>query len=136
MRVLLTLSVALLLSACSGSTSRRSDPDLASFAVGTCRDAAPGVIALRHAAQQLGSGPTVPTAVLQAIERAQQQILPMSTNPDPVGKQVLFLFQEAGFTRLQGVGNSYDAKVGATLLSAADAFVTGCTTPVPTPSAP
>ena len=143
MRVSPVLGLVVLLAACSGSSSSGTgspkDPAVSTFAVGTCRDAAPGVLALRKATRQLGKGPSVPTPVQRAVNDAQQRIMPMSTNPDPAGKRVLFLYSEAGFVRLQAVGNSYDPKVGATLLTAADAFVRDCTTaasstPAPLPS--
>lgn len=139
MRTFLGLGLVVLLAGCSGGASSpgsgaAKDPAVSTFTVGTCRDAAPGVLALRKAVRRAGDGPKVPADVLQAVTDAQQEILPMSTNPDPVGKKVLFLYREAGFVRLQGVGNSYDPKVGATLLTAADSFVRTCTTPAPTPS--
>ena len=141
MRTSPALGLVVLLAACSSSgssgTSAPKDPAVSSFTTGTCRDAAPGVLALRKAARQLGRGPSVPTEVQQAVKDAQQQIMPMSTNPDPEGKRVLFLYSEAGFVRLQSIGNSYDPKVGATLLTAADTFVRSCTTPTsstPTPA--
>ena len=139
MRTLPGLTVVLALglaSGCSGGDTPSSpkDPAVSAFATGTCRDAAPGVLALRRAVRTLGKGPTVEPKKLQAVADAQQQVLPMSTNPDPAGQQVLFLFREAGFVRLQATGNSYDPKVGATLLAAADRLVTTCTAPTPSPS--
>ena len=139
MRALPVLPVVFVLgitSACSGGGTALGpkDPAVSAFATGTCRDAAPGVLALRRAVRTLGNGPKVEPSKLRAVADAQQQVLPMSTNPDPDGEQVLFLFRQAGFVRLQAVGNSYDPKTGANLLTAADSFVRTCTSPAPSPS--
>lgn len=124
------------LTACTGGTTTGAKgPAVVDFTEGPCRLAAPAVLALRAAGHKLPTAPgSVPSEVQKAVITAQDELQPSTTGTDEIGKAALAISQQAGFVRLQAVGNSYDPKTGAALLAEVDAFVSRCTTPAPSKS--
>lgn len=124
------VTACLLATACSGGGGSE-EPSVSSFHAGPCRQAAPGVLAVRRSVRGLGDGARVPSDTQTALAKAQLQLKPATTGSDPVSTQALLLFQQTGYVRLLAVGNSYDPAKGARLLTALDTFITSCTTPAP-----
>lgn len=118
---LAALGCALALSACSGSDDappRTSVPLPAesSFAEGTCRVAAPDILAIGRQIDQLGNGPTVDKAVKDELRDAQQRLAELATAAEPLYKPALDkLVVTVGGVRIRADGNVYDQELSKQL---------------------
>jgi ferredoxin len=121
------LALPLLLGACS------SGPDLpeeSSFAEGTCRTAAPDVIAVGKALPELGDGPSVDGDVRGSLQDAQDRLAALAETAEPAYKPALDrLVVSIGLVRIRADGNTYQAKIGDGLETSYDEAVEACTAP-------
>lgn len=129
----LAAALCLTAAACTQGSSSAKALTAADFTPGSCRAAAPGVLALRTAVRTLPTTPRVPTQTLADLTAAQTQLKAPGSGTDAVSRAALDLFQQAGYVRLLAVGNSYNPTYGARLGRAVERFITTCTT-APQPS--
>ena len=131
MRLSTALCALLLLPACSGSGSGSDAPKAppaSAFAEGTCRDAAPYVLALGAAAQRLGDGPSVPADVKTQLRDAQTALSELAVAAEPTYKSTFdALVTSTGAVRIRADGNTYDKALGERMRADYDAVVEVCT---------
>ena len=125
----LLLAAALLTGALTGCTS--SGPDLPSesaFAEGTCRAAAPDVLAVGRALPELGDGGTVADEVRTELTTSQDRLAGLAENAEPAVKAPLDeLVVGIGLVRIRADGGTYDPELGEALERRWDALVAACT---------
>ncbi|MDT7570831.1 MAG: hypothetical protein QOE05_1005 [Actinomycetota bacterium] len=113
-------------SACGGDDAM-SQPPVSAFAEGTCRVAAPDVLALGQAGQRLGSSKKVDGAVLTDLRDAQAGLRTVTDGAEPAYKNVFSkLVASTGFVRIRADGNSYEPALGTQLMTDYDAVLKAC----------
>ena len=129
MRLAPVLCVLVLTAACSGSSGQRA-PAPEAFADGTCRAAAPSVLALGQAADRLPEDDTVVAADLKAVLRtAQTDLDGIALAAEPAYKPSLdALVQSTGAVRLRADGNVYDGSLATQMRQDYEAVLAACTT--------
>ncbi len=119
------LALPLLLGACS------SGPDLpkeSAFAQGTCRTAAPDVIAVGAALPELGDGPKVDADLRSSLQEAQDRLSALAETAEPTYKPALdALVLSIGLVRIRADGNTYEPALGKDLQASYDKLVKICT---------
>jgi hypothetical protein len=114
----------LALTACGHSAEQ---PPVSAFSDGTCRVAAPDVLALGHAGGQLGTGKTVDGAVKAQLKDAQDGLRTVTDGAEPAYKSAFSkLVVSTGFVRIRADGNSYDPALGRQLMTDYDAVLKAC----------
>jgi hypothetical protein len=104
-----------------------TQPPVSAFADGTCRVAAPDVLALGEAARRLGTKTTVDGAVLTDLRDAQAGLRTVTDGAEPAYTNVFSkLVQSTGFVRIRADGNSYDPSLGKQLMSDYAAVLKAC----------
>jgi hypothetical protein len=129
MRLAPALCVLALTAACTGSSGRAAPaPD--AFAEGTCRAAAPSVLALGDAAGRLPDDGSVVAADLKAALRtAQVDLDSIAVAAEPSYKPSLdALVQSTGAVRIRADGNVYDGSLATQLRKDYAAVLAMCTT--------
>ena len=105
-------------------------PKASSFTEGTCRVAAPDVLALGQAAQHLGKGAKVPADVKAELKDAQDGLRTISDGAEPAYKPAFDkLVTATGFVRIRADGNTYDPSLGRDLMSSYAEVLSVCTAP-------
>lgn len=132
MRLVLALCALLLLPACSDSGSGSDDapdaPPVSAFADGTCRAAAPHVLALGAAGERLGDEATVPADVKTQLREAQSALAELAVAAEPAYKPAFdALVASTGAVRIRADGNSYAKELGDRMMKDYDAAVAACT---------
>ncbi|MDX6198808.1 MAG: hypothetical protein QOJ79_1959 [Actinomycetota bacterium] len=118
--------LALALSAC-GNDAPAKQPAVSSFAEGTCRVAAPDVLALGAAGQRLGTTRTVDGAVLTDLRDAQAELRTITDGAEPAYKNAFSkLVESTGFVRIRADGNSYDPALGRQLMADYNGVLSAC----------
>ena len=115
------------LSGCGSSSSAPVQPPVSAFTDGTCRVAAPDVLAIGKAGRTLGSGPTVPAGTTAALKDAQDGLRTLAAGAEPTYKPALeALVVSTGFVRIRADGNSYEPGLGRQLMTDYDAVLKAC----------
>ena len=129
MRLSIALCALLLVPACSGSGSDAPDaPAVSAFAEGTCRTAAPHVLALGAAGERLGDESTVPADVKTQLREAQSALAELAVAAEPAYKPSFdALIASTGAVRIRADGNSYDKELGERMMKDYEATVAACT---------
>jgi hypothetical protein len=126
MRIVVAVCAVALATACSGTTSKA--PPVSAFTAGTCRAAAPDVLALGHAGAELGDKRTIPSDLRSQLRDAQAQLDELAVAAEPSYKKVFdALVQSTGVVRIRADGNEYDPALGAQLRRDYQAVVDACT---------
>ena len=119
------LALPLLLGACSSGPDLPAEGD---FAEGTCRSAAPDVVAVGRALPELGDGPEVDRDVRSSLQDAQGRLKALAEAAEPTVKPGLDrLVVAVGLVRIRADGNTYDPALGEELQKAYDEVVRSCT---------
>ncbi len=118
MRLLPPVVLALVaLTGCSGSSGGQARatvplPAPEAFTDGTCRVAAPDIVAIGEQVDRLGDGPKVDTAVKVALREAQVRLAELATAAEPAYKPALdALVVTVGGVRIRADGNVYDPEL-------------------------
>jgi hypothetical protein len=129
MRLAPALCVLVLTAACSGSSGSPA-PAPEAFAEGTCRAAAPSVLALGQAADRLPEDDSVVAADVKAVLRtAQTDLDSIAVAAEPVYKARLeALVQSTGAVRIRADGNVYDGSLATQMRRDYRAVLAACTT--------
>jgi hypothetical protein len=118
--------VAVALSACGHDGPKQ--PPVSAFADGTCRVAAPEVLALGTAGARLGSDKTVDAAVLATLRDAQAGLRTITDGAEPAYKSAFDkLVVSTGFVRIRADGNSYEPSLGRQLMADYESVLSVCT---------
>jgi hypothetical protein len=118
--------VACGLAACGNDTEIKQPPASA-FADGTCRVAAPDVLALGRTGAHLGNGKTIAAAAKAELKDAQDGLRTLADGAEPAYKKVLAnLVVSTGFVRIRADGNTYDPALGKQLMADYDAVLKAC----------
>lgn len=128
------MSALLLVAGCSGSTTPAGPPlpDTSAFAAGTCRTAAPDVLAVGRAIPRLASGAqgkpgAVAGEVRDSLRDAQDRIAALAGAAEPAYKPALEkLVVQIGLVRIRADGNEYTSELGQTLTRDYDAVLRAC----------
>lgn len=125
------LLAVLLLAACSGSDQSPTGPQLpqeSAFAAGTCRAAAPDVLAVGRELPGLGSDKTVPREAKDALREAQARLGALAEAAEPTVKPSLDdLVVSIGLLRIRADGNEYAPSLGDAVQDAYTSVVKVCT---------
>lgn len=118
--------VAVGASACGASSDKQ--PAASSFADGTCRAAAPDVLAIGKMAGNLGDAKKVSPEVRTSLREAQGRLSSLAEAAEPSYKPALdALVVSAGFVRIRADGNTYEPALGKQLMTDYRAVVKACT---------
>ena len=128
------LSSLLLLAGCSGSDTPAGPPlpDASAFAAGTCRTAAPDVLAVGKAIPKLSGGAqgkpgAVAREVKNGLRDAQDRIAALADAAEPAYKPALQkLVVQIGLVRIRADGNEYSGDLGQALTRDYDAVLQAC----------
>ena len=113
------------LAACGDDAMKQ--PPVSAFADGTCRVAAPDVLALGAAGRRLGTGKTVSAAVLTELRDAQTGLRTVVDGAEPAYKNAFQkLVESTGFVRIRADGNSYEPSLGRQLMADYRAALAAC----------
>jgi hypothetical protein len=125
------LCVPLLLAGCTSSPDGPAEPELPAetdFAQGTCREAAPDLLALGRALPRLGDDGSVPTEVQQDLADVQDRLSSFAEVPGPaLGAVLPTLVERIGGVRIRAVGNTYEPRLGEDLQASYDDVLAACT---------
>ena len=125
------LCVPLLLAGCTSSPDSPPEPELpaeADFAAGTCREAAPDLLALGRALPRLGEDSSVPAEQQQVLADVQDRLSSFAELSDPTLAELLpTLVERIGGVRIRAVGNTYEQGLGEDLQAAYDDVLAACT---------
>lgn len=123
---LLFLLLPLLLVACTGAGSGRGLPDAGDFAVGTCRDAAPAVLALDEQVRRAGEGEVDRAAARESLRENQGRLQALLGGDGEVGVALQDVVTRVGFARAGLDADALDAQEVADVTQAVDRFVAAC----------
>jgi len=122
----------LVLTGCSGSDDDAppEPPAESAFLEGTCRMAAPDVIAIGRALPRLGDGGEVDQAVKDELRIAQDGVFALvETAEEPYMPALDELVVSVGIVRIRADGNSYEPDLGGLLRRSYDRVLSVCTAP-------
>jgi hypothetical protein len=120
--------IALLPLALTACGHAPSQPSAASFTAGTCRVAAPDVLAIGKAGAEIGGTTKVDAGLRTSLREAQARLRDLADAAEPSYKQSLdALVVSVGFVRIRADGNTYDPSVGRRLMTDYRAVVKVCT---------
>lgn len=118
--------------AAPAATALTQPPETA-FREGSCRVAAPDVLALGRDAARLGDGPMVPEDVGVSMADAQGRLAELQEGVEAeLSPAFIELVVATGFVRIRADGNTYERDLGARMSNAYDALVALCTGTAPT----
>ena len=125
MRRSLFALVALVAVAACGNGAKQ--PAVSAFTDGTCRVAAPDVLALGKAGAHLGKGKTIDAAAKATLKDAQDGLRTLADGAEPAYKSAFEkLIVSTGFVRIRADGNTYDAALGRQMMTDYDAVLKAC----------
>lgn len=123
----LTLAAAALAAACSGPAKPafvRPNPD--QFRTGTCRDAAPAVLAVGDVGSRLAGAKAVSDADNKVLTSQQKTLLGLRTSAE-LNRSVHDLVVAIGYVRLRADSHTYDdPTLMAAVLAAQQTVVRSC----------
>lgn len=131
MRLLTPLLVVVLLAGCSADpdepAAAPSQPAESSFAEGTCRLAAPDVLAVGSDLTRLGEE-QVPQPVKDSLTEAQSRLDSLAETAEPAVQEPLQqLVVSLGLLRIRADGNTYEPSLAEPVKAAYEQVVTACT---------
>jgi hypothetical protein len=125
-----TLCVAAVLAGCGSGSDGPKQPAAGAFAAGTCRVAAPDVLALGRGASKLGKGPEIPSAMETSMAAAQRRLQSVTDGAEPAYQPALRkLVVAVGLVRLRAHTGTYVTSLGKDVTSAYDGVLAVCTKP-------
>ena len=105
-------------------------PQVDAFAPGTCRTAAPDVIAVGQALPRLGGGGVVDAQVKDGLRDAQRRLVSVRDKAGPAYAPAFEdLVGSIGIVRIRADGNTYEPQFGKTLKASYERVVALCTAP-------
>ncbi len=115
--VLSLLLAVVAVSGCSSSSSPGAkQPPVSAFPAGTCRVAAPDVLAIGRETASLGTGGDVSAAVLAVLTTAQERLVQLASGAEPAYQPSLqALTVSVGLVRLAAKVGSYRPEQGVTV---------------------
>src|SRR4051794_25722664 len=120
--------LALLPFALAGCGHGSSQPKASAFADGTCRAAAPDVLAIGSAGARIEHTTRVDAETRTSLRQAQMRLRDLAVAAEPSYKTSLdALVVSTGFVRIRADGNTYDAAVGRQLMTDYRAVLKACT---------
>jgi hypothetical protein len=120
------LGLALAAAACGSSSDAPKQPAASAFTDGTCRAAAPDVLAIGRMASGLGD--KVSPEARTSLREAQSRLSSLAEAAEPSYKPALdALVVSTGFVRLRADGNTYEPALGKQLMADYRAVVKACT---------
>lgn len=123
----LLLTVIAVSGCSSSSSSGAKQPPVSAFPAGTCRVAAPDVLAIGREAGSLGKGGDVSAAALSRLTTAQERLVQLAGGAEPAYQPSLqALTVSVGLVRLAAKVGSYRPEQGATLEQRYRAVLTAC----------
>ena len=123
-------AVAVLLTACTSSGNGPELPAESAFFEGTCRTAAPDVIAIGRTIPRLGDGGVVDQAVKDELRIAQDGVFALvATAEEPFKSALDELVLSTGVVRIRADGNSYEPDLGELLRRSYERVLSVCTVP-------
>jgi hypothetical protein len=126
-RTLLPL-IALLPVALTACGHGQQQPKASSFAEGTCRVAAPDVLAIGKVGAEIGGTTKVAAGLRTSLREAQARLRDLADAAEPSYKPSLdALVVSVGFVRIRADGNTYDPSLGRQLMTDYRAVVKLCT---------
>ncbi|MCW2614580.1 MAG: hypothetical protein JWN08_1574 [Frankiales bacterium] len=136
------LIASVLLTGCSSPSSSSSVPDASpsaaplpaetDFAEGTCRVAAPDVLAVARALPRLGDGGEVAADVRDELRVAQDRVFALAETAEPEVKTALDgLVTDLAIVRIRADSNTYETPLGDGLREAYEDVVEVCTGSAP-----
>jgi len=124
----LALTVATLVPACGGGgTPQVLRPDVDQFRTGTCREAAPAVLALGDLGVRLRGAAAVPAGDRATLASEQKRLLMLHTSAE-LTEPVRALVTAIGFVRIRVDSNTYVPELMSTLVDEQQRLVARCTT--------
>jgi hypothetical protein len=127
-RIALPLIALLLFGVSACGDEDLKQPPVSAFADGTCRVAAPDVLALGKAGAHLGKGKTIDAAAKAELKDAQDGLRTVAEGAEPAYKKAFQnLIVSTGFVRIRADGNTYDASLGRQMMADYNAVVRICT---------
>jgi ferredoxin len=127
-RSLTALAVCgLALTACGSGSDEPKQPAMAAFADGTCRVAAPDVLAIGKAGLRIDKSKKVDAETRTALREAQAALRDLATAAEPSYQPSLdALVVSAGFVRIRADGNTFEPAVGEQLMKDYRAVLKAC----------
>ena len=127
-RAMLALLALPAFAAACGNQAGPAQPSLSAFAEGTCRVAAPDLLAIGRAGAQLGEDRTVDASVLQQLKDAQDGLRTVTDGAEPAYRTAFQdLVESTGFVRIRATGNGYEPALGRQLRADYAAVLKLCT---------
>ena len=127
MRRTLLAAIALLpltLAACGHDAAQ---PKVSAFADGTCRVAAPDVLAIGKVGEGIRGTTKVDAAARAALRESQTRLKALAEAAEPAYKPSLdALVVSTGFVRIRADGNTYDTAVGEQLMKDYSGVLRAC----------
>lgn len=126
-----TVLVVLALTAAAGCAAHDDGPKqpaASTFTDGTCRVAAPDVLAIGRDAGKLGKGPEISSAMESSMATAQRRLQTLADSAEPTYEPALRkLVVAVGIVRLRAHTGSYATSLGKDVVSAYDGVLAVCT---------
>lgn len=124
----LALTVAASAAACGGGTPSApafARPSVDQFRTGTCRDAAPTILAIGDLGLRLRSSTSVPAGDRQTLVAEQKRLQALRTSEE-LADPVRALVTAIGFVRIRIDGNTYDPRLMSALVAEQQRLVASC----------
>ncbi|MDP9436022.1 MAG: hypothetical protein M3P93_12850 [Actinomycetota bacterium] len=116
--------LVLLLAACTGSGSAR--PDVEDFASGTCRDAAPAVLALEERVRRATERDADESAVRESLREQQARLRALRGGGGEAASALEDVVARVGFARVALDVDALDREEVTDVTAAVDRFVAVC----------
>lgn len=127
-RLAASVAFAALLAGCTSSDGAPEVPAESAFLEGTCRAAAPDVIAVGRTLPRLGDGGVVDQAVKDELRAAQDGLFALVPSAEEMYKPVLDeLVLSTGIVRLRADSNTYEPDLGGLLRRSYERALSVCT---------
>ncbi len=123
-------ALAVLLTGCTSSGDGPQIPAESAFLEGTCRTAAPDVIAIGRTISRLGDDNVVDQDVKDELRIAQDGVFELvATAEEPFRAALDELVVSTGVVRIRADGNSYEPDLGGLLRRSYERVLSVCTAP-------
>jgi len=127
--VLALATLAAVVTVYASGSSGPKQPAVSAFAQGTCRTAAPDVLAIGRLVGRLGTGKEVAAKPLNEMADAQNRLDVIAKAAEPAYQPALRrLVTAVGLVRLRSQTRSYATSLGRDVASAYDGVLAVCTT--------
>lgn len=129
-RLAAVVAFAALLAGCTSSGDGPEIPAESAFLEGTCRTAAPDVIAIGRTIPRLGDGGAVDQAVKDELRTAQDGLFALTSTAEQAYKPAFDeLVVSTGIVRIRADTNSYEPDLGGLLRRSYERVLSVCTAP-------